>query len=150
MGAPLAQGLLLLGSFRSLMAMVVVAIAGMAIFTTMVKSVSERTREVGTLRSIGFLTRHIVGLFGIEAVLLSGLASGLGLAATLAVTAAVNGAGVTYNAGLLAEPMPLGIAIDPSSLARTALLLGGVALAAALLPARRASRLRIQDALGHA
>lgn len=150
MGAPLVQGMQLLGAFRGLMAMVVIAIAGMAIFTTMVKSVSERTREIGTLRSLGFLRRHVVGLFGIEAVLLSAVASGAGLMATLALTAAVNGSGVTYQAGLLAEPIPLGIAIDPTGLAQTALLLGLVALVAALLPARRASRLRIQDALGHA
>ncbi len=149
-GVQYKRGMQVLHIFRALMAIVVVGIAGMAVFTTMVKSVSERTREIGTLRSLGFLRRHVLGLFATEATLLAVLASSVGLAVTLAITAAVNGAGVTYKAGLMAEPMPLGIAIDPWSWLLAAAFLAAVAMTAALLPARRAARLGIPDALAHA
>jgi putative ABC transport system permease protein len=78
------------------------------------------------------------------------LASGVGLAVALAVTAAVNAAGVTYKAGLLSEPIALRIALDPPNWAFTAAFLAAVAVAAALLPARRAARAGIPDALAHA
>lgn len=150
MGGQFKQGMQVFHAFRALMAVVVVGIAGMAVFTTMVKSVSERTREVGTLRSLGFLQRHIVALFAIEAALLATFASGIGLGVTLAITAAVNGAGVTYNAGLASEPLPLGIAMDPASWVSAAVFLAAVGMAAAVLPARRAAGLAIPDALAHA
>jgi len=150
LGEQYKHGMQVFAVFRGLMAIVVSAIAGMAVFTTMVKSVSERTREIGTLRSLGFLRRQVLRLFAIEAALLASAASCVGLAVTLVVTAAVNGAGVTYKAGLLSEPIPLRIAVDPRSWILTAGFLVAVAVLAALLPARRAARARIPDALAYA
>jgi len=150
LGAQAKRGMQLLDAFRGLMALVVVTIAGMAVFTTMVRSVAERTGEIGTLRSLGMLRRQVVALFALEAGLLSGLACAGGLALTLALSVATNRAGLTYQAGLMSEPIPLGIALDPSAWVRAAAFLTAVAVLAALLPARRAVRLRIPDALGHA
>jgi putative ABC transport system permease protein len=136
--------------FRGLMAIVVLAIAGTAVFSTMVKAVNERTREIGTLRSLGFVRGHVTRLFALEAALLSVGACGVGLLLTLAVTAAVNGAGVTYNPGTMANPIPLGVAADPVSYLRIAAFLVAVAVFAAWLPARRAARRKIPDALAYA
>jgi putative ABC transport system permease protein len=149
LGEQYRQGMQVLGVFRALMAVVVVVIAGMAVFTTMVKAVSERTREIGTLRSLGFLRSHVVRLFALEAALLSAGACAVGLAATLVITAAVNGARITYNAGLLSEPIPLGISMDPTIWLLATAFLVAIAVFAAFLPARRAARARIPDALSH-
>ena len=149
-GQQYRQGMGILWTFRSLMAVVVVGIAGMAVFTTMAKAVSERTREIGTLRSLGFLRRQVTALFALEAALLSAGACVAGLALTLAVTALVDGAGVTYSAGILANPIPLGVAMDPRDWLRVAALLTAVAFLAAWLPARRAARRGIPDALAFA
>jgi putative ABC transport system permease protein len=149
-GEQFRQGMGVIRTFRSLMAVVVVAIAGMAIFSTMVKVVSERTREIGTLRALGFTRKDVVALFALEAALLSTAACAIGLALTLAATALVNGAGVTYNAGMLSNPIPLGVAVDPVSYLGTAGFLVAVAVFAAWLPARRAASARIPDALTHA
>jgi putative ABC transport system permease protein len=139
----------LLGTYRALVALVVVLIASMSVLTTMAKAVSERTREIGTLRSLGFLRRHVVLLFALEAALLSLAGTAIGTALSLAVTAAVNGAGITYDAGLMALPFPLEIALVPSTFAGGALLLAVLAALAAVVPARRAARARIPEALAH-
>ncbi len=139
----------ILGAFRTFVAVVVVLIAGMSVLTTLAKAVAERTREIGTLRSLGFLRRHVVALFVIEASLLAAIASGVGLAVTLLATAAVNGAGITYDAGMMAQPLPLKIAVVPGAYAAAALFLAGVAALAAIVPARRAAKLRIPDSLTH-
>jgi putative ABC transport system permease protein len=149
-GEQYRQGMGIIRTFRSLMAFVVVAIAGMAVFTTMVKAVSERTREIGTLRSLGFLRGQVTRLFALEAALLAAGACALGLLLTLAVTALVNRTGVTYNGGMFSNPIPLGVAIDPGSYLEVAAFLVAVAVFAAWLPARRAARRRIPDALAYA
>jgi putative ABC transport system permease protein len=144
------QGMGIMRTLRSLMGIVVVAIAGMAIFSTMVKIVSERTREIGTLRSLGFVRSQVTRLFALEAAILSVSACGVGLVLTLVLTALVNGAGVTYSGGLMANPIPLGVDVDPVNYLLAAVFLTAVAVFAAWLPARRAARRKIPDALSYA
>ncbi len=144
------RGLDLLGVFRSFVVLVVVSIAALSVLMTMMKAVSERTREIGTLRSLGFLRRHVVTLFVLEAGWLAGLASIVGAAATLALTAAVNHLGVTYKAGILADAIPLAVRVVPGAYGFAVAFLSSVAMVAAVVPARRAARMVIPEALGHA
>lgn len=149
-GEQFRQGMGIVRTLRSFMAVVVVAISAMAVFSTMVKVVSERTREIGTLRSLGFLRGQVTALFALEAATLSAAACAAGLLVTLAVTALVNRAGVTYTGGVMATPIPLGVASDPVAWLRAAAFLVAVAVLTAWLPARRAARRRIPDALSFA
>jgi putative ABC transport system permease protein len=149
-GEQYRQGMGVLRTFRGLMSIVVAAIAAMAILTTMIKVVDERTREIGTLRSLGFLRRQVTALFALEAAFLSAGACAGGLLVTLAVTALVNGAHVTYDTGIMANPIPLGVAADPRDWLRVAASLVAIAVASAWIPAHRAARRRIPDALAHA
>jgi putative ABC transport system permease protein len=139
----------LLDAYRVLVGVVVVVIAGLSVLTTMAKAVSERTREIGTLRSLGFLRRQVVALFALEAALLSAVASTVGLVATLAATAALNALRISYDAGVMAQPIPLRIALMPGTWAVAAIFLAVVAALAAVVPARRAARAPIPDALTH-
>lgn len=149
-GETFRQGMAFLGAFRSLMAIVVFAIAGAAVFSSMVKTVNERTREIGTLRSLGFLRRHLTGLFALEALLLSAVACVAGLLVTLVVSALVNGAGLTYRPGIMATPIPLGLAVEPLRYLAVAAFLVAISVLAAWRPARHAARMRIPDALAWA
>lgn len=143
------RGRALLYGFRNLVGILVVVIAGMTVLTTMAKSVAERTREIGTLRSLGFLRRHIVAMFALEAGILAAIASAIGLAVAVGVTLLVNAAGVTYDAGLMAQPFSLHVEYVPGTYAGAAAFLAAVAALAAVVPARRAARSRIPDALTH-
>jgi putative ABC transport system permease protein len=138
-----------LGVYRAIVATVVVLIAAMSVLTTMAKAVSERTREIGTLRSLGFLRRHVVGLFALEAAFLAvaGTVVGGGLAA--GITVLVNRARIMYDAGLMSMPIALKIGWRPDTYLASALFLAVLAAAAAVLPARRAASRRIPEALSH-
>lgn len=149
-GVDARRGFQTLDVFRQLVSVVVVVIAGMTVLTTMAKAVSERTREIGTLRSLGFLRRQIVALFAMEAALLAVVASAIGLVFTIAVTWALNAADIIAPAGLLARPIRLGVAYLPATWLGAAVFLSAVAALAAVVPARRAVRQRIPDALTHA
>lgn len=140
----------ILSIYRNLVVLIVVTIAGMSVLTTMLKAVNERVREIGTLRSIGFRRRHVLGLFSFEAALLGAVSSGVGLVATWGLIHLINGAGLSYNGGVAATPIPLTVSLVPAACVFALVFLSGVAMIAALLPARRAARLSIPDALGHA
>jgi putative ABC transport system permease protein len=139
-----------LGIYRTFVVLIVVAIAGMSVFSTVLKSVNERVREIGTLRSMGYLRRHVVWLFTLEAALLAVLASGVGLVAAVGLAALVNAAQSSYKAGLAAQAIPLTVSVLPRVVAFATIFLSGVAVLAAWFPARRASRLRIAEALAEA
>lgn len=139
-----------LGIYRTFVVLVVVTIAGMSVFSTMLKAVNERIREIGTLRSIGYRRPHIVRLFTLEAAMLSLVACGVGLVALVVVTTLINGAGITYSGGISATPIPLTVSLRTTAVVFGTLFLSGIAVFAAWFPARRAARLAIPDALGHA
>ncbi len=148
-GVEARRGTQTLAFFRALVAVVVVVIAAMSVLTTMAKAVSERTREIGTLRSLGFLRRHVVALFALEAALLAAVASAIGFVVTVAATAAANGSGITYKMGLLAQPVRLGVRYLPLTWLGAAAFLSLAGALAAVVPARRAVKARIPDALTH-
>jgi putative ABC transport system permease protein len=105
---------------------------------TLVLSVFERTRELGMMRAIGMSRRQMRRMIRNESVItaLIGAALGLGLGVFLAALATQ--ALSDYDLGL---SLPV-----PTLLALTAVAVGA-GIAAAVLPARRASRLDVLRAL---
>ncbi len=129
-----------LTKFAAAVSAVVLAIGALMIFTTMMASVVERTKEIGVLRAIGFRRVHIIKGLMIEAAAISIAGGALGWAAGVLVSwvalPCFSETGVT-----------LGIR---SSLAFFAV---GVALATGVLssvyPAIRAARLDPCEAVRH-
>jgi putative ABC transport system permease protein len=60
-------------------------VAGIGIMNVMLVSVSERTREIGLLKALGATRRQILGLFLLEASIISTAGGVLGLAGSFAV-----------------------------------------------------------------
>jgi ABC-type antimicrobial peptide transport system permease subunit len=110
---------------------------------TMYGAVANRTTEIGTLRALGFQRRSILLAFLIEALLLSmaGGLTGLGLASVLQFFTIS-----TLNFGSFSE-LAFSFALSPSIIANSlgfSLLMG---LIGGFLPAVRAARLNIIQAL---
>jgi putative ABC transport system permease protein len=115
---------------------VLVSLFGMV--NTLVLSVFERTRELGMLRAIGMTRRQARRMIRHESVItaLIGAALGLGLGVVLAALA---------TRAMADQDVPLALPV-PTLVAFTLVaVLAGIA--AAVLPARRASRLKVLDAL---
>ena len=72
----------------SLVAGISLAVSGISIMTTMLMSVTERTREIGIKRSIGATSLDICREFLCESVLLTMLGSAAGIAAGLLIAGA--------------------------------------------------------------
>ena len=72
--------------FSAAVATVVLAIGALMIFTTMMGSVIERTKEIGVLRAIGFRRTHIVKGLIIEVAVISVVGGALGWVAGIAAS----------------------------------------------------------------
>ncbi len=141
--------LLYLGIFGFMGAVLVIVVL-LACANTMTMAAAERTREIGTLRAIGTSPALVRRMFVAEGIVIAAIGSLAGAVLALLIRAALNAShlrlppppgathgseihvaffGATYVAGLVAMLATLAIA--------------------SYLPARRASRLPIVEALSH-
>jgi len=107
---------------------IAVLLATIGVYGVVSYSVSQRTQEIGIRVALGARSGDVSRLVLREGLLLGGLGVGVGLAAALASTRVLR--------SLLFEVAPT----DPVTLGAVACLLLAVALAAALWPARRATK----------
>jgi putative ABC transport system permease protein len=143
-----------LAMFATLLVFVSLLIAAIVLFTignTLSTAVVERTVEIGTLRAMGLRRAGIRKLFICEGLLLGLAGAALGVISAAALAGVINHSGLTWTPPGR-SPVPLIIRVwgETELLAITALGLVLVAVVSAWLPARRASRLGIVDALRHA
>ena len=115
---------------------VIVSLFG--IVNTLVLTVFERTRELGMLRAIGMTRRQVRRMIRHESIVtaLIGAALGIAVGVFLAalVTQALSDQGIVFAVPYLTLAVFVAVAI-------------GAGVLAAILPARRASRLNVLEAL---
>ena len=118
-----------------------ILIAVLGVINTLALSVLERTRELGLLRAIGLRRAQTMRMITVEAVVISvfgallGLVVGTGLGA--AVVRALKDEGITE------------LALPWSQMAVYLGLAAVVGVVAAVLPAIRAARLNVLEAIAH-
>jgi putative ABC transport system permease protein len=128
---------------------IVLTVVVMSVANSMGMTVIERTREIGTLRAIGLKRSGVIRLFTAESMLLSLIGCITGLLLALTVRWGINVANISYTPPNSASAVPLLVDIDAGRLAFTFILMCTVGTLAAYLPARRAAKSDIIDALGH-
>lgn len=111
---------------------------------TMYTSVSSRTREIATLRALGYRAGPIVVAVLVEGLLLAIIGGTIG--GVLAWTAFDGFTAATINWQSFSQ-VAFAFAVTPALLARGVLLAVGIGLFGGLLPALRAARLPVAAAL---
>jgi putative ABC transport system permease protein len=122
-----------------------------AVVNTMTMNVMERTNEIGTTRALGVRRGGIRRQFLMEGMLIGAIGAAIGSIMAVALSLAVNQAGLTWVPPGNANPIPLRVDVLGEPVLIVGALLGLVLVAtlAALLPANRAARLSVVDALRH-
>jgi putative ABC transport system permease protein len=114
-------------------------LGGLGVMNVMLVAVRERTREIGVRKAVGATSRAIVRQFFLETLIIVALSGGLGMAGAYGLCLLVNQLPMPqYFAGLLPT-------WEAGTL--TLVLLGTVAILAAVYPARRAAAVDPIEAL---
>lgn len=124
--------------FSAVVAAVVLAIGALMIFTTMMGSVIERTKEIGVLRAIGFRRMHIIKGLVIEVAVISAIGGLVGWASGMLASWAALPYFAETEIGFEVEPALAGLAVAG------ALLIG---ILSSIYPILRASRLDPSEAV---
>jgi putative ABC transport system permease protein len=118
---------------------VVIALIGIA--NTLALSVFERTRELGLVRAVGMTRRQVRRMVRNEAALIATFGAVLGV-----------GLGLLFGAGIvtaLPARFASGFTVPVGQIAVVVLVAALAGVIAAWLPARRAGRLQVLDAIAH-
>jgi len=110
---------------------------------TMYAAVANRTVEVGTLRALGFRRRSVLGAFLVESIFLSvlGGAAGIAIASFMSFISIS-----TVNFGTFSE-LAFGFSLSSDIIVKSLVFSMIMGIVGGFLPAARASRLIIVDAL---
>ncbi len=128
-----------MGTLFTVIRLMSIFVGGIVVANTMIMSIFERTREIGTLRAIGWTPRRIIRQVVEESLLLTLLAALLGSVL-----------GVLFMYGLASIPVYRGILVPKWTLATFATAIGVavvLGILGGILPALRASRLQPVEAL---
>jgi macrolide transport system ATP-binding/permease protein len=122
---PLKMNVIMLAVFGGL----ALLLASIGLYGVASYAVSQRTREIGVRMALGAQPSSVVALVLGHGMILVGAGLGIGLIAA-------------YSAAGLMRSLVVGVSThDPLTFAGTAAVLGGIALLASYIPARRATRI---------
>ncbi|HEY6104356.1 MAG TPA: FtsX-like permease family protein, partial [Anaeromyxobacteraceae bacterium] len=138
-------------TLSTLLVFILMVIVVIGILNTLAIAIRERTREIGTLRAIGMQRRKVLWLFLLEAFLLGAAGTALGALVGAGLGALVNAArlGVPESVQMFLLQQQLSLRIEPATVAMAVGALTALTTLAAVLPARRAARLRPVTAMHH-
>ena len=143
-----------LAMFAAIFGFIAVLMGSIVLFTvsnTMSMTVVERTAEIGTLRAIGLRRSGIRAIFVCEGLVLGCFGAAIGIAASLGMAWVINQLDLTWIPPGRIENVPLAVRLAGENTMMLVSAVGLVVVAglSALLPAARASRMNIVDALRH-
>jgi putative ABC transport system permease protein len=122
----------------------------MSSVNTLLMAMMERTREIGTMLAMGTPRIWVVALFMLEATLLGTMGAIAGVAAGNLLGALLNSSGLHLPPPPgYTLPMPFMVRHVPGQMIGASLLVIVSLALASILPAIRASRLQITEALAH-
>jgi putative ABC transport system permease protein len=120
------------------------ALAGIGLYAVVAFAVARRSREIGIRTALGARPGQVVSAVAGDVAVLLGVGTGIGLLVTLLATQALRAATIPAPGLSLYRPTA-----DPLALAGIAAFMLAVGLAAAAVPARRATRVDPLTALRH-
>jgi putative ABC transport system permease protein len=128
-------------AFLGVIALVTLTLGGVGVMNIMLVSVTERTREIGLRKALGATRNRILADFLLEGVILAGVSGLVGWLGAYGIAAAVN--------SFPKQEMFAGLPVSGQTTAMAFGALAVIAVASAMWPAWRASRLTPVEALNY-
>jgi putative ABC transport system permease protein len=131
-------------AFLILMALLLAAVGGLGLATTMSINMMERVREVGVLRAIGASNASVRQIVLAEGIAMAVISWGIGMTLSLFIAPALSSA-----LGLALIKIPLTYHYSVTGAVAWFFVLLAIAVAASLGPARNAVRLTVREVLAY-
>jgi putative ABC transport system permease protein len=129
---------------------IILVLVGLSASNTLLTSVMERVREIGTLLALGTSRGQVAGLILLEALWLGFWGALAGTLLTFGLVTAIHAGGLTMPPPPGAvDPISLDLKLAPMDVALVAATMLAVLGLSSLFALARTARLRIVDALGH-
>jgi putative ABC transport system permease protein len=144
------QVVLLYNGIFGFLGLIVSAIVVFSVANTILMSIFERTREIGTLMAMGTTRSRVARMFLAEGLVIGVLGALAGVVGGALLASLINRGHVMlppppgYTVGY-----PLRMLLTPSILVTAAVISVVTATISSIVPALKASRMKIVDALGH-
>lgn len=103
-----------LETFATFITAILIAVAALIVFASAVKMISERTREIGILRALGFRPFYVLATLGCEGLMIAGAGSALGGLLTTLVTLLINTLKVEYFVAGMTQPVLFTLSYAPT------------------------------------
>lgn len=140
--AQLKRSLRLFALLLAAIALVTLAIGGVGIHNMMLVSLAERFKEIGLMKALGATDESVRRLLLVEAVTLAAVAGGLGLTLGFATYEFI-----LYVAAQLVPRITFQWIVEPDALFFSLFSIVTVGVASGIVPALRAERLSVVEAL---
>lgn len=139
----------LLSIFRNFLILVLTCISGFSISMTFSKNVKERTKEIGLLKSLGFIPRKILAMFLCESAILCLFGIVVGLVFGFIFLWIINASQLYYKAGMISEKVVLQINPNFAQLFALAFVLVLLGVIACYISAHGTLKKSAVECLGH-
>jgi putative ABC transport system permease protein len=145
------QALGMLAAIFTFIAVIIGVIVMFTVVNTMSMSVMERFNEIGTSRAMGVRRSGIRWQFVAEGWMLGVFGASIGVVLCLVIGTLINHAGLTWTPPGQASAVPLDVLLagNTGMIGGTWIGLVVIAILAALVPANKAAKLQVVDALRH-
>ncbi|OFZ04732.1 MAG: hypothetical protein A2X97_13475 [Bdellovibrionales bacterium GWA1_52_35] len=128
---------------------IILSLVLLGILNTVGMAVFERTGEIGTIRSMGYTRHQVIAQFVTEGALLGLTGAFAGVFLSIALSSLVNVLEIPLIAPGATGPFPIYVGLSLAAFQNAALLTITSAVIAAAIPAFRASKVEIVEALKH-
>ncbi|WP_340200600.1 ABC transporter permease [Ascidiimonas sp. W6] len=132
--------------FRVLMAIISVVVL-LTLLNTMQMAVSERTREIGTMRAIGMLRKKVIFIFCIEGLVMAFLGCLVAVPILLGISGLLQALDVSFIPPVGSAPVPITLIFKPFNIILVTVLFSIAALVSSYTVSRRISRQPVVDSL---
>jgi putative ABC transport system permease protein len=122
-------------------------VAYMSLLNSSYLNFMQRTKELATLRSLGYSRRFVLALTALENAWLALFAGGLGIAGAVAIAYTVHTIGLSWTPPGSTNPVPIAISILPAVYIVSALVVVALAMVSSIIPTRKILRRSIVDSL---
>ena len=128
--------------FRVLTAIITVVVL-LTLLNTMQMAVSERTREIGTMRAIGMQRVKVIFLFCIEGLLMALLGCALALPVLFGIAALLEALNVSFIPPVGSAPVPITLMFKPLNIILVLVLFSVAALISSFIVSNKIARQKV-------